>query len=859
MKHIFRKRFTWVFALALAALVIIPFAAFAHIATDRADYSPGSVVTISGDNSDGAGYLDGETVHVVVSGPNGYNATCDATTAAGTWSCQVALAGDESAVGDYSYTASGVTSGVSQSGTFTDGPATPQTTVVWTGQGVGNDGRTCDATNSDLLSPGPGQKGWLFVLQQISGTPADWRLDVNFGPGTADDQTGLTPIQTTANVAKWAVYSAANASLDGATAYATLNGGTSSGNLVVSHCFTGETQAQDLTVSKTATPSFTRTFTWGISKDVDATEIDIAAGGSATFNYTVDVTKDAGTDSDFAVNGTITVHNPNSFAVNGVNVSDATPGGNCTVTGSPLDVPAGGDATAPYTCTFASNPGSGTNTATATWTDFGSPNTSASGTADFTFGDPTTKVNDCVTVSDPLDSGSPHTFCSSGSFSYSFTTSGNPGTCTSYNNTATIVETGQSASKTVKVCVGADLTVSKTANPSFDLKFAWNITKDVDKTLVEQVGGGSATFNYTIKVSHDAGTDSNWQVNGQIVVSNPNDWEDITADVSDAIPGGNCTVTGGTGVSVPASGSVTLDYSCTFGSNPGSGTNTATATWDSATFFTPSDSASGTADFAFGDPTNLIDECVNVSDSFAGSLGTVCVGDANPTTFTYSRTVSVPQFDCVSYDNTATFTTNDTGATGSASQTVKVCGPAKTGALTMGFWQNKNGQGIITGGASVSGVCKSGTWLRQFAPFQDLSATATCAQVATYVTNVIKAANASGAAMNAMLKAQMLATALDVYFSDLALGGNKISAPVPLGGVAIDLTQICKDIATCSIYEDVSSAFGGATSMTVSQMLAYAASQSNAGGSVWYGQVKATQELAKDAFDAINNQVAFAP
>jgi hypothetical protein len=37
-----------------------------------------------------------------------------------------------------------------------------------------------------------------------------------------------------------------------------------------------------------------------------------------------------------------------------------------------------------------------------------------------------------------------------------------------------------------------------------------------------------------------------------------------------------------------------------------------------------------------------------------------------------------------------------------------VCGPAKTGALTMGFWQNKNGQGIITGGASTDGVCNSG-------------------------------------------------------------------------------------------------------------------------------------------------------
>ena len=77
--------------------------------------------------------------------------------------------------------------------------------------------------------------------------------------------------------------------------------------------------------------------------------------------------------------------------------------------------------------------------------------------------------------------------------------------------------------------------------------------------------------------------------------------------------------------------------------------------------------------------------------------------------------------------------------------------------------------------------------------------------------------------------------------------------------------MICKMIdgsggtATCSgIYQNVSSAFGGATSLTVAQMLVYAASQSNAGGTTWYGNnVKATQELAKNAFDAINNQVAF--
>jgi len=261
-----------------------------------------------------------------------------------------------------------------------------------------------------------------------------------------------------------------------------------------------------------------------------------------------------------------------------------------------------------------------------------------------------------------------------------------------------------------------------------------------------------------------------------------------------------------------------------------------------------------------------VDQTATVRDTFNGTtttLGTLTGKDSTPFasgTYTYGRTVNVPTWNCVNYANTAAIV--ETGQ--HADQTVRACGPAKTGALTIGFWQNKNGQGIITGQAKT-GVCPSATWLRQYAPFQDLSSTATCAGVGTYVTNVIKAASAAGTSMNPMLKAQMLATSLDVYFSNPALGGNKIAAPAPIGGVSIDLTKICKMIdgsggGTCpGAYENVSSAFGGAANLTVSQMLTYAAGQSNAGGSTWYANVKATQALAKDAFDAINNQVAFAP
>jgi hypothetical protein len=95
--------------------------AVAQVFTDKADYAPGSTVTISGDNSNGAGYLVGETVHVEVFGPEGYaGASCeDTVTTAGSWSCKITLPID-APPGEYPYTATGLTSGVTESSSFTD-------------------------------------------------------------------------------------------------------------------------------------------------------------------------------------------------------------------------------------------------------------------------------------------------------------------------------------------------------------------------------------------------------------------------------------------------------------------------------------------------------------------------------------------------------------------------------------------------------------------------------------------------------------------------------------------------------------------------------------------------------------------
>ncbi len=453
----------------------------------------------------------------------------------------------------------------------------------------------------------------------------------------------------------------------------------------------------------------------------------------------------------------------------------------------------------------------------------------------------------------------------SASFTDSRSAGGTAGTCTNWPNTAALASNDSSlttsAGATVKVCVGKDLAVSKTATPYFTRTYKWTIAKAVDKTLFD--AGGTAT--YTVTATETGFADSAFSVTGTITVTNPNDWESITFNLADAINnGGACAVSGGAGVTLLAGASVTKTYACTYGTPSATAfTNTATATVTSGV--TPSATATGTAADGFTSPTTTVNKTITVTDTFNSTpLGSVTAPVALPLTsqaFVYTHRFTPPASGCVNASNTATIT--QTGQT--ASVTVSNC---NTGALTMGYWQNKNGQAIITGGAATGGVCTSTTWLRQYAPFQDLAATSNCTAVGTYATNVIKSANSSGAAMNAMLKGQMLATALDVYFSDPALGGNKIGAPAgaPIGGVKIDLTKICAMIdastgaGSCSgTYQNATAVFGGTNPQTVSQLLAYASGQSNGGGVTWYGNVKATQELAKNTFDAINNQVAVSP
>ena len=242
--------------------------------------------------------------------------------------------------------------------------------------------------------------------------------------------------------------------------------------------------------------------------------------------------------------------------------------GSCSITESaPYVVPKAsngtpGELTVNYTCTGTDDTTT-KNTATATWdkAKYATPNGSASGDAAVSF-NVTSEINKVITVVDDKTTGTPVTLGTSDyntgpfQFTYSLEKSGVGGKCTDYNNTAEIKETGQSATEKVTVCVGKDLTVSKTATATKTRTYKWLIDKSVDKTRVEIADGDKATFNYTVDVTPNGYTDSNHKVSGLITVSNPNYFDVTGVDVTDALDqGGSCSVTGGTNATIVAGGS----------------------------------------------------------------------------------------------------------------------------------------------------------------------------------------------------------------------------------------------------------------------------------------------------------------
>jgi large repetitive protein len=457
----------------------------------------------------------------------------------------------------------------------------------------------------------------------------------------------------------------------------------------------------DLLVSKTATPAYDRDYDWTVDKSVDKEKQKIPEGSTATFDYSVVVTPSAPKDSSFKVSGEITVENPNSVPFTGVDVTDAVGATSCSVTGGQdATIPANGSKKFAYTCSLpgATASTTGTNTATATWDAsswFGTDG-SAEGSKAFDFAAATPSVTDgSVTVTDSqydlTEGGTKSTVVQAKdgrrTFTYSMVRGGTAGECTTYPNTATITEPDGdklSDSRSVELCVGKDLAVTKNVVLKYDRSYAWSIGKSVDKTTKEvDPATGTATFDYKVTVEAKPYSDSSWAMSGKITVTNPNKWQDVTLssikDVVDVGGGASCTVQQGADLKIPKSTSREFDYACTFTSQPSyTGTNTATVEWDKALHATPSGTAAGTAAVeADKDSETSINKTVRILDDKTTpgaeiELGQVTWSEGLKKDFTYSLQLAGTPGTCVDYTNNAWI--KETGQ--SDAQKVSVCAPA---------------------------------------------------------------------------------------------------------------------------------------------------------------------------------------
>jgi len=465
---------------------------------------------------------------------------------------------------------------------------------------------------------------------------------------------------------------------------------------------------------------WTITYGWTIDKSVTPSTWDLFRGDSGTSQYTIAVTKDSGTQEAW-VEGQVCVTNGGAVATENLAILAVLQNGygspNDFLTSAPVDVSGnpvldpgetgcydyrvnipitGGDYPQPHA--------GGTYKLTANVTitnhsgSLGVPK-GPSPSATTTFPGSPTPVNAAIHVDDT--NGGTWAFNTSGSASYTkaFTCDGDAGT---HDNTATIRETGQSDSASVTVTCYA-LQVSKDAQTSFKRTYSWTIDKVGDQTALTLSTGQVFPVNYDVKVDATY-ADSDWAVGGTISVKNP-------APVAATINGLSDVVSGPVAATVvcvesfPYSLAARGTLNCTYSANlpdASSRTNTATATlqnydYDYQMNATPDGTTdfSGTKDFGFGDATvTHVDECIDVSDTNVGTLGTACAS-TSPTTFSYPMYVG-PYATCGTYQfvNTASFVTNDTGAKGSDSWTVVVDVPCGGGCtLTQGYWKTHSEYG----------------------------------------------------------------------------------------------------------------------------------------------------------------------
>lgn len=266
-----------------------------------------------------------------------------------------------------------------------------------------------------------------------------------------------------------------------------------------------------LTISKTANTSLTRSWTWGIAKTADESDVTLTSGVFNTANYTVTPSASSA-DSAWAVAGNISITNPTGNpTITGVAVSDSMDGTGGPIAGTVVCPGTSIAAGATMICTYSASLPDGTsrtNTANVTVGSASILNGSATASVSFS-GATINKVNDCAAISDTNAKGPQGVVQCAGAIAainYSTTFGKNAGAdvelaCgdTAYTNTASFVTDDTSAtgnaSKTINFHVNCPLGCTLTQGywKTHNTSFSGGASKHADATWAS-VGGPSTTF-----------------------------------------------------------------------------------------------------------------------------------------------------------------------------------------------------------------------------------------------------------------------------------------------------------------------------------------------------------------------------
>lgn len=342
----------------------------------------------------------------------------------------------------------------------------------------------------------------------------------------------------------------------------------------------------DLIVEKSADPFFTRTWDWTIDKTASPDEWNLFKGDKATSQYLVKLDNLGFEDSRWRVDGDIKITNPNPQFAAVINqyedvLSDADDQKfNASVNCNGLTSIPSFDESNPdnneYICSYSSDgllfeesdnevktfTGLLDNLATITITNHhynydltNEPNGAFTSFTDvfedIDFVDPTTKVNETVTLMDDMaglgdsktipdiDEDSSHPY---DSYDLSCDLLEEGSSSTIITNTAKIVgsidnedpkenpvplEKSDSADVNI-ICY--ELLVEKTAVPFFTRTWDWNIEKTAYPELWNLFYGDIANSLYEVDLTRLDPVDSRWRVDGEISITNPNPQFDADVD-----------------------------------------------------------------------------------------------------------------------------------------------------------------------------------------------------------------------------------------------------------------------------------------------------------------------------------------